>query len=78
MYENVINYCTEFKYKLFVQNKPPVLNLQLFTNLVYTIAVKSSSMITDMSTPCRQKHEKEHIRKTLKYKSVENMIAKKA
>ncbi len=36
MYENVINYCTEFKHKLFVQSKPPVLNLQLFTNLVYT------------------------------------------
>ncbi len=37
MYENVINYCTEFKYKLFVQSKPPVLNLQLFTNPVIVI-----------------------------------------
>ncbi len=41
MYENVINYCTEFKYKLLVHSKPPVFNLQLFTNLV-TISISFS------------------------------------
>ncbi len=53
MNENVTNYCSEFKYKLIVQSKPPVLNLQLFTNLVLAFAdmVQSAPLfVTNVQT----------------------------
>ncbi len=55
MYDNIINHHSiEFKYKLFVWNKPPLFNLQLFPKLVMTMATLLYEKLTSLASWCSE------------------------